>query len=144
MEKLQPKEVLCIKVCCFLVNLGLLTFSVFAWLKLEGIWDVSWALLSPPLLMSFILIPIMLHIFLHRSPDYGGRNLGSVMLIITAYTVFTLTIILAGLVAIKLDGWVDMTWSIVFIPLWLNIIVLLGFAFFMCPGFMDRKVGMHR
>ena len=66
------------------------------------------------------------------------------MLIITAYTVFTLTIILAGLVAIKLDGWLSMTWSVVFIPLWLNILVLLGFAFFMCPGFMDRKVGMHR
>ena len=85
-----------------------------------------------------------MHIFLHRSPEYGGRNLGSVMLIITAYTVFTLTIILAGLVAIKLDGWLSMTWSVVFIPLWLNILVLLGFAFFMCPGFMDRKVGMHR
>jgi hypothetical protein len=91
-----------------------------------------------------LLIPITIHLFLRYHADFQKKNFGTIMLIAVSYG---LTVVgAAGVVsiALKADGVYESLWAIVLIPIWVNLVTVLAFAFFMCPGFLDSKISMHR
>ena len=65
-------------------------------------------------------------------------------MLMTAYSAAVLLIASTLMISLKHDGYLDLAWGFVFVPVWLVFSILLMFTCFMCPGFMDAKIRMQR
>jgi hypothetical protein len=43
-----------------------------------------------------------------------------------------------------MEDWVSEPWGVLFIPIWFTSMILLIFSVFICPGLLDKKIGMYR
>lgn len=131
----------------YALRLGLATvvtlFSILLCLQIEGQLDALWLTIFCPLFFAMVCMPIAITVAV-SSGKRQLKTLSKFMLLFASYGVSLNCLVFTILLSCKLDGFLNSTWALVFVPVWLGLSVYLIFVCFLCPGLVDPKAGMHR
>jgi hypothetical protein len=72
------------------------------------------------------------------------QNFGIRVLLSASYILAVVAIASAIVLTLKGDATIDASWTVAFVPVWLEIVLVLGLTLFLYPGFLDQTISMHR
>jgi hypothetical protein len=127
----------------FSVSVCLILFSVLLCCQLYSTLNAPYLALSIPLHWVLFSVPISLHIALN-SITHKLRSLSMTILLFSAYSLASSASVFVFMTGLQLDSVTDVSWCVVFIPLWFSLLIYLVLSAFLYPGLVNERVKMRR
>jgi hypothetical protein len=74
----------------------------------------------------------------------NARFSGVRILLVSVYVLVSVGVAGEVLAGLKGDDVIEWPWALALVPVWIELTLVMALSLFLCPGFLDQTIGMHR